>query len=102
MTTRRTLETKRALLEGVVGAVAEGARAVQRDPDPAIDDIARAGDADPALVRAQLEAVSSAFSPPAKLDRAVLTAWARWDAEVGILDRAPDVDATFDFGLAGG
>jgi hypothetical protein len=61
-----------------------------------VRDIARASGAEPALVRAQLEAVSSAFEPPLRLDRAALEGWARWDARFGILERRPDVDRAFE------
>ena len=100
VTTRRTRRAKRRLLEGVVKAVGDGVRSVQRDPEAAIADIAKAGAANPSLVRAQLAAVSPAFSPAVKLDRRVLEAWAAWDADVGILARRPVVDETFAFGLA--
>jgi hypothetical protein len=52
-------------------------------------------------VRAELRAVAPALSPPLRLDRRVLHAWARWDARFGVLARKPDVERTFAFGLAG-
>jgi putative hydroxymethylpyrimidine transport system substrate-binding protein len=99
-TTRRTLEERRELVEGVIEAVRDGVGEVLRNPGPAIREVARAGGADEQLVRAQLEAVAAAFRPPLRLDRRALEAWAAWDARFGILKRRPDVDRAFDFDLA--
>jgi NitT/TauT family transport system substrate-binding protein/putative hydroxymethylpyrimidine transport system substrate-binding protein len=95
LTTRRTLQRRRALVNGVVAALRRGTEDVLRDPAPAVRDIARAGGADPGLVRAQLRAVSPAFRPALTLSRPALEAWARWDARFGILKRRPDVDRAF-------
>jgi putative hydroxymethylpyrimidine transport system substrate-binding protein len=95
LTTRRTLERRRAMVSGVVTALRRGTEDVLRDPAPAVRDIARAGDADPGLVRAQLRAVSPALRPALRLSRPALEAWARWDARFGILKRRPDVDRAF-------
>jgi putative hydroxymethylpyrimidine transport system substrate-binding protein len=94
-TTRRTLERRRTLVDAVVAAVKRGTEEVLRDPEPAIRDIARAGGADPGLVRAQLRAVSPALRPPLVLRRRALEGWADWDARFGILERRPDVDEAF-------
>jgi len=63
ITTRRELREKRDVVEGVVRAIGDGVQDVLADPEPAVADIAKAGDADPALVRAQLNAVAPAFRP---------------------------------------
>ena len=94
--TRKSLERRRRQIDAVVRAVKRGTEDVLRDPEPAVREIARAGSADPALVRAQLKAVAPALSPPLVLRRPALEAWARWDARFGILKRAPDVDRAFD------
>jgi putative hydroxymethylpyrimidine transport system substrate-binding protein len=99
-TTRRTLEKRRAVVKAVVESVREGVRDVLRDPEPAVRDIARAGNSDEGLVRAQLRAVSPALRPPLVLRRKALEGWASWDARFGILKRKPDVDRAFDFGIA--
>jgi putative hydroxymethylpyrimidine transport system substrate-binding protein len=99
-TTRRILERRRTEVKAVVDAVRDGVREALRHPEPAVRDIARAGDSDEGLVRAQLEAVSPAFSPPLLLRRRVLEQWANWDARFGVLKRKPDVNRTFDFGVA--
>jgi putative hydroxymethylpyrimidine transport system substrate-binding protein len=99
-TTREILERRRAMVRAVVDSVADGVRDVLRHPDPAVREIARAGNSDDGLVRAQLHAVSPALSPPLVLRRRALEAWARWDARFGVLKRRPDVDRAFDLSLA--
>lgn len=98
--TRATLERRRAMVEGVVRALADGTRAVLEDPAAAVRDIVEAGGGDEPLVRAQVEAVAPVQRPPLVLDREVLEAWAAWDVRFGILERRPDLDETFEFGLA--
>ena len=75
-TTRKTLEERRQMVEGVVQAVSDGTRSVLADPEPAVREIARAGGADEELVRAQLRAVSPLLDPSLELNRAVLERWA--------------------------
>jgi putative hydroxymethylpyrimidine transport system substrate-binding protein len=99
-TTRRTLEERRPMVEGVVHAVSDGTRSVLADPEPAIREIARAGGADEELVRAQLRVVSPLLDPSLELDRAVLERWADFDARFGILSRRPDVERAFAFDVA--
>jgi putative hydroxymethylpyrimidine transport system substrate-binding protein len=84
----------------VLRALAAGVEATQADPAAASALVARAGNADPELTRAQLDAVLPLFGPPLRLDRAVLEDWAAFDARIGLLERAPDVGRTFAFGLA--
>jgi NitT/TauT family transport system substrate-binding protein/putative hydroxymethylpyrimidine transport system substrate-binding protein len=98
-TTRRTLERRRRLVDGVVRAVRDGTESVLRDPEPAVRQIARAGNSDEGLVRAQLRAVAPALRPPLVLRRRALEAWADFDARFGILHRRPDVGRAFAFGI---
>ena len=98
--TRETLERRRDMVEGVVRALADGTEAVLEDPAAAVRDIVEAGGGDEPLVRAQVEAVAPVQRPPLELDREVLEAWADWDVRFGILERRPDLDETFEFGLA--
>jgi NitT/TauT family transport system substrate-binding protein/putative hydroxymethylpyrimidine transport system substrate-binding protein len=100
ITTRHHLESEREKVRSVVRAIGDGVEAVREDPDAAVADIAKAGGAKPALVRAQLDAVMPAFDPPITLDRDVLEQWAAWDARFGILERRPDVAKTFAFDVA--
>jgi putative hydroxymethylpyrimidine transport system substrate-binding protein len=100
-TTRETLEARRLMVQGVVRALGDGTRSVLADPEAAIREIARAGGADEELVRAQLEAVRPLLDPSLRLNRAVLERWADFDTRFGILERRPEVERSFDFGLAG-
>ena len=53
-------------------------------------------------MRAQLEAVAPARTPPVRLDREALEAWAEFDEEFGILREAPDVERAFRLDWSGG
>jgi len=99
-TTREILDRRRRVVRAVVQSVRSGVREVLRHPRPAAAEIARAGNSDEEVVRAQLRAVTPAFSPPLVLRRSALEGWARWDARFGILERKPEVDRAFDFNLA--
>lgn len=100
--TRRTLEEKRSVVAATIRALARGYEQAQVDPESAVTALT---DAEPGLERdiaaAQLDAVAPAFTAGAdfygQLRRDVLREWAAWDAEFGILDAAPDVDAAFVF-----
>jgi putative hydroxymethylpyrimidine transport system substrate-binding protein len=94
-TGRGFFERRRRVVDAVVGALEEGVRDVLRDPEPAVREIARAGNSEPGLVRAQLRAVAPAFAPPLVLRRSALEGWARFDVRFGILHRRPDVEAAF-------
>lgn len=102
ITSRRTLERRRGDLRRLLTVLRAGVGAVQADPGAAAAQIARAaGTRDVALVRAQLDAVLPLFSPPLRLDRSVLEAWADFDARIGIVSERPDVGRAFDFRMAG-
>ena len=92
---RATLAKRRAALRGLLAALAEGVRAVHRDPAAAITQIAQVSQADRPLVSAQLKAVDPLFDPPIRFNRAVLERWAAWDARFGILPRKPNVARLF-------
>jgi NitT/TauT family transport system substrate-binding protein/putative hydroxymethylpyrimidine transport system substrate-binding protein len=98
---RETVERQPALLRRVVGALSAGTRSALADPDPVVARLARASGAEPALVRAQLDAVTPALRGGLALRREPLEQWARWDARFGILARTPDVDTLFAPELAG-
>jgi putative hydroxymethylpyrimidine transport system substrate-binding protein len=98
-TTRRMLERRRELVRDVVAALKDGTGEVLANPEPAVREIARAGGAERALVRAQLKAVAPSFRPPLELRRKPLEGWADWDARFGILKQRPDVDRAFAFDL---
>src|SRR4051794_18672773 len=97
---RSTLEKRRAKLRALLAALADGVRAVHRDPVAAINQIAQVSGADIPLVKAQLPAVDPLFDPPMRFDRNALARWAIWDPRFGILPRKPNVDRLFALSLA--
>ena len=100
MTARRTLERRRPQLLAALAAIEDGRRDAVAHPAAAarvVADAARTRDT--GLVRAQLDAVSDAFAPGLRLDRAILERWADFDARIGIVDRRTDVGRAFDFTL---
>ena len=96
---RDTLEERRDDLAAAVEAIAAGTEAALGDREATIDEIAAASESDEDLVRAQLEAVAPAMTPPLVLRRSAVEGWARFAAQFGILERVPDVDRAFDFDL---
>ena len=96
-TTRKMLRERPETVDAVVDALADGVRDVLRNPEPSVREIARAGGAEPELVRAQLRAVAPVLRPPLRLDRSALEQWARFDVRFGVLDRKPDVERAFHF-----
>ena len=92
---RTTLEEHQALVDDMLGAIAEGTDTALRDRDDTVDKLVRASGADAPLVRAELTAVAPALQPPVELNQAALEAWARFDARFGILRHEPDVSQAF-------
>jgi NitT/TauT family transport system substrate-binding protein/putative hydroxymethylpyrimidine transport system substrate-binding protein len=102
ITSRRTLEKKRADIEATLRAIRQGMADVKADPGAAAKEIAAAAEtSDVALTRAQLDAVEPVFAPGLKLEKPVLERWADFDERIGIVDERPDVDRAFDFTLSG-
>jgi NitT/TauT family transport system substrate-binding protein/putative hydroxymethylpyrimidine transport system substrate-binding protein len=97
---RATVEKRGDELRRLLAALADGVRAVHRDPGAATTQIATVSQADRPLVAAQMAAVEPLFDPPMRLDRALLEKWAAWDTRFGILPRRPSVARLFDFDLA--
>jgi putative hydroxymethylpyrimidine transport system substrate-binding protein len=100
VTTRALLRARRGVVRRALAALADGTRAALARPTPVVAAIARAAQADPALVRAQLAAIRPALSPPLRLDRRALAGWAAFDVRFGILRREPDLARAFDLTLA--
>lgn len=99
-TSRATLDKERARIAGALDAIAGGLEAARARPEEAVAVIAEAAETDDRqLVQAQLDAVLPIFADGLKLDRAVLEQWADFDAEIGLVEERPDVDATFDFSV---
>jgi putative hydroxymethylpyrimidine transport system substrate-binding protein len=97
---RSTVTKQRARMRALLAALADGVRAVHRDPNGAIAQIAQVSGADRPLVAAQLKAVDPLFDPPLRFDPAVLREWATWDERFGILPRRANVRRLFDLTLA--
>ncbi|HYN49969.1 MAG TPA: ABC transporter substrate-binding protein [Thermoleophilaceae bacterium] len=89
------LREDRERLDGLLDALAEGTRAALRDRSATVAELVEASGADEGLVRAQLEAVAPALLPPVRLNRRAVRGWARFDAQFGILERAPDPQRVF-------
>jgi ABC-type nitrate/sulfonate/bicarbonate transport system substrate-binding protein len=103
--TRATLQERRATVEALVRALQRGYREAQVDPESAVVAmLERERGLDREALAAQVDAVAPAWSAGARfigqLRRDALEAWAAWDAETGILRRAPDVEAAFAFDVA--
>jgi NitT/TauT family transport system substrate-binding protein/putative hydroxymethylpyrimidine transport system substrate-binding protein len=100
ITSRHTLAARRHRIASALAAIAAGERATLADPAEAVRLIARAAQTrDTGLLRAQLDAVRSAFAPGLRMDRGVLARWADFDARIGIVKARPDVSRAFDFSL---
>jgi putative hydroxymethylpyrimidine transport system substrate-binding protein len=99
ITSRATLAARRDDVRAALTAIAAGLRDTLARPERAVAQIADEAGADRALVRAQLRAVSPTYARGLRLDRPTLRRWAAWEAKVGIVERPPDVDAAFAFGL---
>ncbi len=99
---RETLDHDRAKLVDALSAIGDGVRAAEKDPGPALAEVARASAERPATVRAQFDAVRPALDPPVRLSRTALEGWATFDVKFGILKERPDVSRAFDLTVAAG
>ena len=100
-TTRRTLERRREAIVATLEAVAQGVRKMVSDRQRATNVIAAAaGEADPRLIRAQVDALVPAVLPPLRLDRRVLEQWSAFVARTGLLPHRLDIGQAFDFSAA--
>jgi NitT/TauT family transport system substrate-binding protein/putative hydroxymethylpyrimidine transport system substrate-binding protein len=97
---RDTVRREPGLVRDTLAALADGTRDALAHRADAVRLIARASQAEPALVRAELDAIAPALSPPIRLDPRALAGWAAFDRRFGILKRAPDVRRAFDLTLA--
>jgi putative hydroxymethylpyrimidine transport system substrate-binding protein len=97
VTTADLIESDPGLVDGVVEATVEGYGIAVDDSTEALDSLLSGVDGlDPAEQAAQLEALRPALEPVGVFDPRILEGWAKWDAEHGIVERPPDVDAAFD------
>jgi NitT/TauT family transport system substrate-binding protein/putative hydroxymethylpyrimidine transport system substrate-binding protein len=97
---RETVKNDPGLLRDTLAALADGTRDALADRPAAVRRVAAAAQAPPELIRAELDAIAPALSPPIRLDAQVLASWAAFDFRLGILRRTPTVSETFDLGLA--
>jgi putative hydroxymethylpyrimidine transport system substrate-binding protein len=100
VSTPELIDEDRELVGSVVAATLRGYELVVDEPGRGLDDLLSAV---PALERAeqeaQLDALLPALEPVGRFDEGILRAWARWDAEHGILDHPIDVGEAFDPGF---
>lgn len=99
--TRATLDERPGLVRATTSALARGYGEVLRDPENAVSTLVDSTEGlDREVATAQLEALLPAFSLGTprfgELDRERLRAWARWEAEFGIVEEPPDVALAFD------
>jgi NitT/TauT family transport system substrate-binding protein/putative hydroxymethylpyrimidine transport system substrate-binding protein len=97
---RETVKSDPGLVRDTLAALADGTRDALADRPAAVRRIAAAAQAPADLIRAELDAIAPALSPPIRLDPQVLASWAAFDFRLGILRRTPTISETFDLGLA--
>ncbi len=99
--TRASLRSDPSLAQAVVRALVRGYDVTRHDPKGSAADLEhRVAGLDPALVAAELSAVTPAFVAPdghiGELVLPTLRAWSSWEARFGIVARAPDIRRMFD------
>jgi putative hydroxymethylpyrimidine transport system substrate-binding protein len=97
---RETVASDPDLIRNTLAALADGTAAALDDRDDVARRIAAAAQAKPDLIRAELDAIAPALSPPIKLNPQALAGWAAFDLRTGILRRTPMVSETFALDLA--
>lgn len=97
---RDEITGSRPMLRDALAAIADGTRTALSHRADAVNRIAQASAADRSLVRAELDAIAPALSPPVRLQPAALRGWAAFDVRFGILKRPPDLARAFDTSLA--
>jgi NitT/TauT family transport system substrate-binding protein/putative hydroxymethylpyrimidine transport system substrate-binding protein len=98
---RSTLRQRRVAIVHALAAIALGANTAVAKPNQAAAAIDQAqGAPDARLVLAKTLALRPALVPPLRLNKPVLEAWARFDAETGLLPRLLAINDAFDFSLA--
>jgi putative hydroxymethylpyrimidine transport system substrate-binding protein len=97
VTTRELIETDPEVVDAVVDATVEGYEIAVQTPSAAFNSLVSLNpDLVPGEMAAQLHALRPALRPAGELDAEALEAWAKWDAEHGIVDEPPDVGEAFD------
>ena len=96
VTTRAKLRAERERLKKAVDLIQDGGTFAQSEPEAMIGPIAKAAGADPALIRAEMEALRHAFVGGVQYAPHALRNWAEFDVRYGILKRPPDLERAFD------
>ncbi len=101
VTSRSMLRDDRPLVDATVRALVRGYGVTVHDPASSLADLESAVPGlDAQQLRAQLDALEPALSPPGGriggLDPRVLAQWASWEARFGIVPSRPDVARLFD------
>jgi putative hydroxymethylpyrimidine transport system substrate-binding protein len=102
------LERDGEKIRAFIGALSRGVRDLRADPDEAIEGLLDANpDLDPELQRAVVRVTLPLFVAPKGRpygwqDPVEWDAFAAWMQDSGLLEQAPDVDASFDNGLLPG
>ncbi len=97
---RKTVTEQPGLVRDTLAALADGTRDALSDRPDAVRRVAAAASAEAGLIRAELDSIAPALSPPIRLDSGALAGWAQFDRRFGILKRAPDVGQAFVTSLA--
>jgi putative hydroxymethylpyrimidine transport system substrate-binding protein len=101
VTTRKTLQQRRSMVVHTLAAIAQGVKTMVSDRPLATQVIAAAaGNADPKLIRAQVDALATAVEPPLLLNRSILQQWSAFDARTGLVPHPVDINRAFDFTVA--
>jgi NitT/TauT family transport system substrate-binding protein/putative hydroxymethylpyrimidine transport system substrate-binding protein len=96
VTARAKLQAERKELSQALAAI-EFRSARASDPEgKMVATIAKAGETDPGLVRAEMVAIRPALATGVRFARNALRNWARFDVRYGILKRPPDLKRAFD------
>jgi NitT/TauT family transport system substrate-binding protein/putative hydroxymethylpyrimidine transport system substrate-binding protein len=96
VTTRAKLRSERERLKRAIDLIQDGGTLVLGEPEAMVGPIAKAAGADPALIRAEMEALRHAFVGGVQHAPHALTNWAEFDVRYGILKRRPDLERAFD------
>jgi NitT/TauT family transport system substrate-binding protein/putative hydroxymethylpyrimidine transport system substrate-binding protein len=97
---RSTLRAHRDEIVRALAAIAQGARATERQPAVASAVIAQAAGGDMKLISAQTKAIAPALWPALTLDRTMLEEWSAFGARTGLLPHKLDIAGAFDFTVA--
>ena len=96
VTTRAKLRAERGRLKRAVHLIQDGGDEAQGEPDALVAPIAKAAGAEPALIRAEMEALRHAFVGSVQFAPHALRNWAEFDVRYGILEHPPDLERAFD------